>query len=64
LCIVSAELITTNEAAEILGLSVWTVARWARSGKLAAHLQLASGAYLFDKATIEALLADEPEDAA
>ena len=55
-----ARHVTTSEACEILGVSVHTIARWVRAGKLrpAAKLRGARGAYLFDRESIEQLRRD------
>ncbi|MFA7267552.1 MAG: helix-turn-helix domain-containing protein [Candidatus Nanopelagicales bacterium] len=42
------DLITTKEAAAILGCSVWTVHRKAERGEIAVAQRLSNGAYLFD----------------
>lgn len=49
------EWLTTAEVASLLGVSVWTVTRWAKSGKLPA-MKLPSGHRRFDRAEIEKLL--------
>ena len=53
-----ADLLSTTEAAEALGVSVRTVHRLANSGRLhVAHkLPTGTGAYLFYKADIDAYL--------
>lgn len=53
------ELLTTREAAELLGVTTRTVARRVDAGSLQAARQLpgATGAYLFHRTTIEAALA-------
>jgi hypothetical protein len=51
------ELITTAQAAERLALSIWHVAKLARTGQLpyAQKLPGQKGAYLFDPAVIDQL---------
>lgn len=53
-------LLNTREAAERLGVSVDTVNRWARIGKLTPEVQLAGprGARLYDANAVEALAAE------
>lgn len=48
------ELITSTEAAEVLGVSKWHVSRMARAGKLSPAMQLPGprGAFLFDSDTV------------
>lgn len=56
----SATLLTTAEVAEILGCSVATVKRRALVGDIpyAQKLPGETGAYLFDRVTIERLVAE------
>jgi excisionase family DNA binding protein len=51
-----AELVTTAEAAKILGRSVATVNRWAKSGRLEVAEQYPgpTGPRLFRRSTVEA----------
>lgn len=48
----AVDLITTKEAAELRGVSVWTVARWVKDGKLHAAHRLANGHYLFERRVV------------
>lgn len=50
-------LITTAQAAAILGVHVGTVSRMVASGRLSPALKVPgkTGAFLFDRATVEAL---------
>jgi excisionase family DNA binding protein len=48
--------LTAGEVARLLGVSVKTVHRWAKSGKIRA-VTLPSGRRRYDKATIDALIA-------
>lgn len=52
-------LLTTREAADVLGCSVVTLCRWVRNGQVIADHKLPGlrGAYLFDPAYIEQLAA-------
>lgn len=56
----TVDLMTTAEVAERLGVSVSTVTRMAQSGRLTpAHKSPAKrGAYVFDRATVEAYVAE------
>lgn len=47
-------LITSAEAAVILGVSRATLSRWVATGRIDYWVRLNSGAYLFDPAIIEA----------
>lgn len=51
------ELVTTAQAAKTLGVSVWTVLRLARSGRLVAVHKLPgrTGALLFDASAVAEL---------
>lgn len=51
----SPELVTTREAADILGVSVFQVARLAQRGELIPAVQAPGkrGARFFDRATVE-----------
>lgn len=57
----NADLIGSAEVAERLGLDRSTLNRHVRAGKLTPALKLPgeTGAYLFDRAAIEALAADQ-----
>lgn len=48
--------LTTAEVASLLGVSTWTVTRWAKSGKLPA-MTLPSGHRRFARTEIEKMLA-------
>lgn len=52
-----ADLLTTAEAADRLGVSIWTVSRWVREERLTPARKLTGlrGAYLFDADTLDAL---------
>lgn len=52
--------VTTAEAANLLHASVWTVQRLVKSGALTPTKKLPGrrGAYLFDRAAVEALAAE------
>ncbi len=58
-------LIGTAEAARLLGVSRWTIARRVRNGQLRPYRQMLgpTGAYLFDPADILACLIDDQEEA-
>ena len=55
------DLIGTAEAAALRGVSVKTVTRWVRDGKLTPVQKLPGlrGAYVFDRSDVEALLKQE-----
>lgn len=59
------DIVSTAEAARILGKTVSTVNRWAAEGKLVAVLQMPgeTGARLFRRADIEAKRNGEPTEA-
>lgn len=61
-----SDLVTTAEAAAILGCSVATVNRWAAEGRLTAAVQFPGvrGARLYVRADVEAEAADESEASA
>lgn len=50
-------LLSTAQAAELLGVSVYTVNRWAREGRITPSVQLSgpTGARLYDPEHIEAV---------
>lgn len=58
-----ANLITTAQAAEKVGVSVRTVIRWVEAGDLAAAQKLpgATGAYLFDEDAVDDFIAKNTE---
>lgn len=60
------ELVTAAQAAEILGFTRQAVINRVKDGRLvpASKLPTATGAYLFRRADVEALLEHEPEAAA
>lgn len=55
----TADLLTTAQAAEQADVDVRTIHRWVASGRLSPALKLpgGTGAYLFDPASVAALLA-------
>ena len=54
------DLVTTHEAAEILGVSVFQIARLAQRGDLVPSVQAPGkrGARFFDRAAVQALAAE------
>ncbi len=56
----TARLLTAREVADRLGLSVATVLRWHRDGRLPAF-RLATGVLRFDEADLERWIADRAE---
>jgi excisionase family DNA binding protein len=61
-----SELMTTREAAEVLGVSVFQIARLARRGELEAAMQAPgrSGARFFTRAALDAFIAARSESGA
>lgn len=59
----SSELLTARQAAQRLGVSVYTIAGWARSGKLPTAIQGEgrTGTRFFAVADVERLLAERTE---
>lgn len=62
--LMTADLITTSEAAELRGVSVWTIARWHRHKGLRAALILKGNRLVFNRADVEAFdpTADDLDD--
>ena len=62
----SPPLVTTREAAEILGVSVFQVARLAQRGELRTAVQAPGkrGARFFDRADVETFIASRRTEAA
>lgn len=60
------DLVSSSDAAAVLGVSIPTVNRWARSGKLqpAHKVPGIRGAYLFHRRVVEAKLNDRLSGAA
>lgn len=60
------ELIPTSTVAKLLGKTVATINRWAAEGRIVPAMKLGpnTGARLYRRSDIEALLADEPTEAA
>lgn len=53
------ELMTTAEVAKALHKDTRTIQRWAKAGRLPSRkLSAATGTYVFDRADVEALLAE------
>lgn len=55
------DLLSTAEAADMIGVAVATINRWAAKGKLpiAHKLPGDTGAHLYDRSDVEVLLADQ-----
>jgi excisionase family DNA binding protein len=62
----SPTLVTTREAAELLGVSVFQVARLAQRGELVPAVQAPGkrGARFFDRSAVEAFIASRNTEAA
>ena len=56
-------LLTTGAAAQHLGVSVKTVQRWAKAGRLA-HVVAPSGRFRFRQTDLDAAMRDRPASAA
>lgn len=56
-------MLTTKQAAAILGRSHWAVIRLVQSGKLVPDWRMPGkrGSFLFDRATIESFAKQDPE---
>jgi excisionase family DNA binding protein len=51
------KLITTRQAAELLGVDVSTISRWVAFKRLTPAMRLENGHMLFDPADVEAFIA-------
>ena len=58
------DLMTTAEAAELVGRNRSTVTRWVQAGRLVPAITTAGGFHLFRRADVEALADSEREGAA
>jgi excisionase family DNA binding protein len=51
-----SEYLTIGEAAELLGVSVWTLRNWDRTGKMKSHRHPVNGYRLYRREDLAALL--------